>query len=689
MKPIEKVKSGAGAVPGRRIWAPEVRIRMAEMVVEHGIASAVVAQSFGIPVTTVMDWAHRYRKDGADALRGPAISQRSGGRAAAAGMGSQARRQAVVRTKQQHPEQGTRRIRDVLARFEGLGVSETTVRRILHEEGLLEGRPERVAKVQPEPRHFERAEPNQLWQSDIFTFLLRRHERLYVTAFLDDYSRYVVSLVVAHHQKASLVMEALQRGIAEYGAPKEVLTDQGRQYTAWRGTTSFEDELRRQGIHHIKSRPHHPQTLGKTERFWKTLWDEFLSRTVFADFADCERRIALFVQAYNFKRPHQGIGGSVPADRFFRAAPQVRQAIEGQVASNALALSRERPRRPPFYLVGRLGDQDLSIALSGRGLLIRLGGSEQTIELWKEEEDDEAAASRRVTEKTVASGAEVAPQGGGAGRPGPGEVPDDPERLVGGETGERCDRGGEDLEGEVLPTGDEGGLRDAPGPGTGLLDGDGSSEPDEEDRGFGGEGEGPSAGSAEGGEAAAHDPAGDDGTGEENRLDPHWQESFAYLSEEEPAPVAFDEGGDWRGRALTWERKLAGEEHPHGQKLQAPAADPRGDAGEVPGDGGGPVGEAHGPGGSHVAGPLPESVSEPAAPGLGGSAGWDFDPFWGPAGGAGDPAAPGGAAGGTREGERAAAPAGGDDGASAGPGERPSEGTDQDERPVGEDEIGG
>jgi len=66
-----------------------------------------------------------------------------------------------------------------------------------------------------------------------------------------------------HHQKSTLVMEALTRAIAGYGAPREVLTDQGRQYTAWRGQTEFEEELSRQGIHHIKSRPHNPQTLGK------------------------------------------------------------------------------------------------------------------------------------------------------------------------------------------------------------------------------------------------------------------------------------------------------------------------------------------------------------------------------------------------------------------------------------------
>ena len=64
----------------------------------------------------------------------------------------------------------------------------------------------------------------------------------------------------------------------------------------------------------MKSRPHHPQTCGKIERFWKTLWEELLSRTVCADFADCERRIRLFIQHYNFQRPHQALEGATPAE---------------------------------------------------------------------------------------------------------------------------------------------------------------------------------------------------------------------------------------------------------------------------------------------------------------------------------------------------------------------------------------
>ena len=272
MKPKTRQPDGPEQKTGHRKWPPEVRLQLAQAVVDRGVSATAVAQAFGIPVTTVAEWAQRYRKYGADTKRWA-----EEGRPAAEGGRARATRRQTHggrrwwQSRREHPEHGTRRIRDLMARFEGLGVSETTVRRILHEEGLLESVPEVMAKPGPPEHRFERAEPNQLWQSDIFTFLLRRHQRLYVTAFMDDYSRYVVSLVVAHHQRSSLVMEALARGIAEYGAPREVLTDQGRQYVAWRGHTDFEGELRRQGIQHIKSRPHHPQTLGKIERFWKTL----------------------------------------------------------------------------------------------------------------------------------------------------------------------------------------------------------------------------------------------------------------------------------------------------------------------------------------------------------------------------------------------------------------------------------
>ena len=65
-------------------------------------------------------------------------------------------------------------------------MSEALVRRILVEEGLIGAAAVRKEPREHPPRRFERAEPNQMWQSDIFTFLLRRHERLYLTIFMDS-----------------------------------------------------------------------------------------------------------------------------------------------------------------------------------------------------------------------------------------------------------------------------------------------------------------------------------------------------------------------------------------------------------------------------------------------------------------------------------------------------------------------
>src|SRR6266700_1939995 len=368
-----------------RAYPVTFRLKVIEQI-ERGASFAEVSRGFGPMEHTIRGWLESYRKGGVDALvPKPVVPPVRKPKAGAA-----TKRAAALEVKQAHPEYGTRRVRDALSRFEALGVSEHEVRRILGEAGLLAEAPAGAAREHP-PRRFERARPNQLWQSDIFTFLLRRQERLYLTIFMDDHSRFVVSHAIAHHQRGELVLEAVTRGIAAYGTPEEVLTDQGRQYTAWRGETEFERELRRQGIRHIKSRPQHPQTVGKAERFWKTLWEEFLSKTVFSDFADCQKRLALFIDGYNFQRPHQALEGLVPADRFFRAAAHVRSAVERAVAENAQRLALAQPPRKPFYLVGRLGDRDLSISAAGSALRVQVGGEEaETIQLPREDSHEES-----------------------------------------------------------------------------------------------------------------------------------------------------------------------------------------------------------------------------------------------------------------------------------------------------------
>jgi transposase InsO family protein len=590
-----------------------LRLRAVQAVVDDGASVSQASAVFGPSRATIISWVEAYKKGGVDAIVPVAPTPPKRGRKPA----EQAKRDAVTDLRREHPEYGTRRIRDVLARFEALGVSETEVRRILHEEGLLEERAPQEPAREHGPRRFERAAPNQLWQSDIFTFLLRRQERLYLTAFMDDHSRFIVSHALAHHQRSELVMEAFARGIAEYGAPQEVLTDQGRQYTAWRGETDFERELRRNGIRHVKSRPQHPQTLGKVERFWKTLWEEFLSRTVFSDFADCQRRLALYIDGYNFHRPHQGIEGLVPADRFFQAAPHVREAVKANVAENALRLAMEQEPRKPFYLVGRLGDRDLSIAAAGSALRVQLGGEEpQTIQLPKENDDEKGpTASRRgletkdpteqdatpthtsTTARWAASSprtpdAELAARAAGPGRHRAAALLDGTERHQWRDPGDGRDRVREHLATDVLPAGGTSAEGDAQGAHSG--DGGGADHRARrgvapENRGPFGEGDATRAGKAPHGSPAVFDQEGSQEWADDDRrarppaegaprIGGRWAQTLALLDDEEPpalrpgAPSGgwdgrFDPDAGWRGRAVEWDRKLTGADAPSDSQI--------------------------------------------------------------------------------------------------------------------------
>lgn len=251
---------------------------------------------------TVWDWVKRYRESGEEGLR-----SRSGGGGSGKAKVAQAVKHKIVEIKREYPTFGVKRIAQVLGRVFFLRASRETVRRTLHQQSLISSA-KKVRRSPSKPRFFERSTPNQMWQSDIFTFHLEG-KNAYLIGFMDDYSRYLVGCDLFRSQSSENVLEVYRRAVGEYGVPKEVLTDQGRQYTNWRGKTRFELELQKDRVHHIKSRAHHPMTLGKIERFWKTIWEDFLVRAKFESFESARERVRFWVKHYNHRRPHQGIEG--------------------------------------------------------------------------------------------------------------------------------------------------------------------------------------------------------------------------------------------------------------------------------------------------------------------------------------------------------------------------------------------
>jgi transposase InsO family protein len=358
------------------VLTPQQRLLLLDTWQRSQLPAGDFAALVGISKHTLYAWKKKFDREGPAGLMDQSRGRLPGSRL------PDLTKRTILMLKQANPDWGCQRISDMLLRGPALPASASAVAQVLHEAGYaLEEVPTR-----PHPdkvRHFERARPNQLWQTDLFTFILKRqNRRVYLVAFLDDHSRFLVGYGLHASQSSALVLEVLRAALTSYGTPEEILTDNGSQYVTWRGKSAFSKELEKRGIKQVVAAPRRPQTLGKIERFWGTLWRECVESAVFLDLGDAQRRIGLFIDHYNFQRPHQGIDGLVPADRYFGAAQEVKQTLQARVAANALELARQGLPKQPFYLTGQVGGQPFSVHAEGERVILTGGqGHRQEVDL--------------------------------------------------------------------------------------------------------------------------------------------------------------------------------------------------------------------------------------------------------------------------------------------------------------------
>lgn len=374
-----------------RIYSPVERKKTVEtyLAIKDQQTVEEFSQAWGISGGTLSTWLARYEEFGADGLMSKPRKlndKRLGMKVPLAVQGE------IIKIKKAEPRFGIKRIAQNLFRFRGVRVSPNSVKKTITKEGLhLAKKPRKKKRSSEKVRRFERARPMQLWQSDITQYTLAVSSvRVYLTVFMDDHSRYVVGWRLASRQTSDLVMDAFKDACARFGKPEEVLTDQGRQYFAWRGKSDLEKYLEKEGIKHVVSRAHHPQTLGKCERFWETIGNELWTRAKPQDLEEARMRLKHFIDYYNHQRPHQGIGGSVPADRFFGVASEVKALIEKTVARNAHQMSIGELPEAPAFLIGQVGDQ--KVAFHGRS-----GSFYLTHESGEKSESGTGAVARATT----------------------------------------------------------------------------------------------------------------------------------------------------------------------------------------------------------------------------------------------------------------------------------------------------
>lgn len=186
--------------------------------------------------------------------------------------------------------------------------SRSTIWRILVARGFIS--PEPKKRPRPPSRRFERSRANELWQLDGTDRLLADGETVKILNLVDDASRVLLAGRVHREETRAAAWDTVCHGISRWGLPEQALSDNAAGFTA------IEPALAALGIAMTHSRPGHPQTCGKVERFHQTM-HKWLDARPDADTPDkLQHLVDEFACRYNNQRPHRALGRVTPASRW-------------------------------------------------------------------------------------------------------------------------------------------------------------------------------------------------------------------------------------------------------------------------------------------------------------------------------------------------------------------------------------
>lgn len=237
----------------------------------------------------------------------------------------------ILAVREKHPSWGGRKLKASLENNGGVGVpAASTITSILRRNGRID--PEQSEKHKAFIR-FEHPYPNSLWQMDFKGHFPTGNGRCHALTVLDDHSRFNLLLKACADEKTDTVKNALITTFRYYGLPDRMTMDNG---SPWGGDgpqdlTALTVWLIQLGVRVSHSRPYHPQTQGKDERFHRTLNEDAIRGFVFRDLQHCQSRFDDFRQTYNFERPHESLQMIAPGYRYQpsqRRYPEILPPIE-------------------------------------------------------------------------------------------------------------------------------------------------------------------------------------------------------------------------------------------------------------------------------------------------------------------------------------------------------------------------
>lgn len=298
-------------MPWQEIRTVDLRAEFIELSHSGTVPFSELCRRYSISRKTGYKWLHRYEEQGIAGLHDQ--SRRPLQQPAHTSPELEA---LIVACRDRYPDWGARKLRAVLEREGHRSLpAPSTITDILR-------RHQRVNPVSVEPmpwNRFEHAHPNQLWQMDFKGHFPLEQQRCHPLTVIDDCSRFSLCLQACRNEQTQTVQQALITTFRLYGLPQRMTMDNGTPWGAGGGNGRFSRLtvwLIEQGIMVSHSRPYHPQTQGKDERFHRTLKTELLGRRQFGSFERCQQAFNSWRNQYNLIRPHEALGMQTPASRF-------------------------------------------------------------------------------------------------------------------------------------------------------------------------------------------------------------------------------------------------------------------------------------------------------------------------------------------------------------------------------------
>jgi transposase InsO family protein len=305
----------------RELSVAEQRYQAVLAVISDGLSICQVASKVGVSRQTLHAWLVRYEADGLDGL-----TDRSHRPARCPHQMPAQVEAALLELRRSRPYWGPRRLVFELAKRKVSPVpSESAAYRALVRAGMIDPavRDRRSRKW----KRWERGAAMELWLMDVVGgFPLADGTSAKALTGIDDHSRMCVCVRLMVRERTRAVCDALRAALATYGAPVQILTDNGKVFTGRFNhppvEVLFDAICREHGIEHLLTQPPSPTTTGKIERFHRSLRAEFLSnRPAFTNLKTAQQALDDWVDYYNTSRPHQSLHMVTPADRFTLAAP--------------------------------------------------------------------------------------------------------------------------------------------------------------------------------------------------------------------------------------------------------------------------------------------------------------------------------------------------------------------------------